>query len=505
MNSKEKAMNKDELKEALKFANIIKSNGHIHWMAARRLTTTNTDLLTLILEYTKFIPEDRPYMIREKLQAIMNDVTEILHCPFCSKLVSWNRSFKTYSETCGDRTCASNLIQQRSKLTNLERYGHEYATSNKKVQAKRRRTMLDKYGPQYAEPQRKGRATCKELYGDEFFNRKHLSKETLSLLNNKEWLQYKHHIEHMMLKEIAKELDVCKTLVVNAFQKLNIPVLNFYVSKGEKELIDFLEGYQIHVVSRDRTVIHPNELDIYLPDFNVAIEYNGVYWHSEVYRDEEYHKSKHDRCKEQGVRLLTIFEDEWEQNRDIVEQTILNILKVSGNYTYAECDVRPVSNKEKSKYFKQNSILGDSSSSLSIGLYTDTLIACMSLNRLANEAYKIERYTEVIRTPSTLAKMIAYVETNHNPSKILVDVDLRWEDDLELEQCGFRFEESLAPDYTYVVKKQRYDKRKVTSKKVKSILKDRYDDTLTESDNMIRNGILKLYDCGSARLVKYGN
>ena len=76
-----------------------------------------------------------------------------------------------------------------------------------------------------------------------------------------------------------------------------------------------------------RGLIYPQEVDIYIPSKQVAIEFNGLYWHSEkAGKGKDYHYNKWLSCKNKGVRLITVWEDDWRYRRDAVTQYITEIL-----------------------------------------------------------------------------------------------------------------------------------------------------------------------------------
>ena len=99
------------------------------------------------------------------------------------------------------------------------------------------------------------------------------------------------------------------------------PVCGCRLSKGENEIYEFIKSKKIEVIRNDRNIIKPLELDLYLPNSNIAIEYNGLIWHSEQYKYNpiNYHLEKTEKCNEQGIRLIHIFEDEWLEHKEIVK------------------------------------------------------------------------------------------------------------------------------------------------------------------------------------------
>ena len=93
-------------------------------------------------------------------------------------------------------------------------------------------------------------------------------------------------------------------------------------SRGEKEVLNFVQSiYGGRIVENDRTqIINPKtgynlELDIFLPELNKAIEYNGEYWHS---KDNIKNKDNQKlvQCKSKGIELLVIEDEKWKKTKD---------------------------------------------------------------------------------------------------------------------------------------------------------------------------------------------
>ena len=116
-------------------------------------------------------------------------------------------------------------------------------------------------------------------------------------------------------------------------------------SSSEKMLLDFVRSiYDGEIIENTKLVISPYELDIYLPEKNIAIEYNELYWHSEACVDNNYHKMKSDMCKEKGIHLIHVFEDDWMTKKNIVCSVIENFLGCGRQKIYyvRKCKVREV-------------------------------------------------------------------------------------------------------------------------------------------------------------------
>lgn len=87
------------------------------------------------------------------------------------------------------------------------------------------------------------------------------------------------------------------------------------ISKGEQGVANFIIELGIKLKQSDRTTIPPYELDIFVPALNLAIEYNGTYWHSDAFPNaQERDKLKARMCREKGIKLIVIHERNWINN-----------------------------------------------------------------------------------------------------------------------------------------------------------------------------------------------
>ena len=100
-------------------------------------------------------------------------------------------------------------------------------------------------------------------------------------------------------------------------------------SKGEKEVLEYIKFvYTGKINENNKKIIKPYELDIYLPELKLAIEYNGEYWHNK--REQEkpgYHQLKEKLCQQRDITLINVWENDWLNNKDKIKELIL--LKLS--------------------------------------------------------------------------------------------------------------------------------------------------------------------------------
>lgn len=169
------------------------------------------------------------------------------------------------------------------------------------------------------------------------------------------------------------------------------PECSHHRSKGEAELLAFVSTFG-PASTRNRAVIAPKELDIWVPWANVAIEYCGEYWHSAKDADEESfarrrHKEKLRLCEAAGIRLLTVYESEWRDRKPVIKRLIRNALgKGRGRIMARQCSVGVVGLAEAAAFFERYHPQGGGGWGQVYGLrYGGKLVACMRFTFGAND------------------------------------------------------------------------------------------------------------------------
>ncbi len=193
-------------------------------------------------------------------------------------------------------------------------------------------------------------------------------------------------------------------------------------STGEKDVLSFIKGIYSGVVEENAWVLenfkYPSkkkmELDIYLPELKLAVEYNGVFWHSVDRKGKGYHIQKRKACEQQGIRMLSIWECDWHDSRKrpIIERYLKNALGVKDEKTvYArKCTIKDVDNKTYRDFMDKNHIQGYATAKeVKKGLFTadGELVACMSFKILKNKDQKV--------TPFVMWDMVRYATSCNVP------------------------------------------------------------------------------------------
>lgn len=275
-----------------------------------------------------------------------------IKCDSTSRIKAKNTMDRLY----GGYTLQSELLSAKVRDTMMNAYGAEHPMGNQSIVNKRTRTNIVKYGspsPQSCPSVKaKSIATMIERYGVQYpmqmpeyrhnylessnlnFNRDHWTQtkqslETTMAINNKQWLINQHHDHKKSISTIAMELgDISVTGLANKFHKFEIDIKLYQRSSLEVMVCDWLDSIGVLYETNNRSIIQPNEIDIVLPDYNVGIEINGLYWHSCVHSHihPNYHAEKSLRCFQEGISLITIFEDDFRDCTwmDVLHDAIIN-------------------------------------------------------------------------------------------------------------------------------------------------------------------------------------
>lgn len=349
---------------------------------------------------------------------------------------------------------------------------------------------------------KKIKQTCIKKYGVEFASQKHFSREIIEKLNDPRWLYKEHIVNKKSLTKISKELGISDITVKSYFTKYDIETKLYNFSNEEKELADFLSNY-FEIERNDRKLIKPKELDILFPNKNIAIEYNGCFWHSTFTRSDHLHQfEKFKLCQDAGIKLITIYDDEWNTKKDLVKSKLLHILGVSKELTvYARsCKVINLAEKSIIKEFQNTThIQGYSKGSINLGLeYNGELVALMTFKKYSDH-YELSRYSTKYKITGGFSKILKHFRTNYPIMDIITFADLRWHNGETYIKNGFIFDEELKPDYQYFVNKKREHKFNYRLSQIKKKFPDSFNENETEFKNMDRIGIPRIYDCGKIR------
>ena len=347
--------------------------------------------------------------------------------------------------------------------------------------------------------QTRGRLTAEEI-------KERLNKVFDGLYDYSLFTKYEN--SRMQIPIICPKHGIFHQSLDNHLQGHGCPKCACVESKPETEIYEYICNLvgKDYVMKRNREILDGKELDIYIPKLKIAIEYNGLRWHSEEFnKDKNYHLNKLIECNKNGIRLIQIFEDEWIEHRDVVLKKIKHILGFNdGEKIYArKCEAKEVDKHLAYEFLEKNHIQGSVESSVALGcLYNEKLIGVMLFTEETKDHWNLTRFAtdNDSRCIGVAGKLFSAFLKAYNPISVKSFADRRWtlsEENNVYTQLGFKLAKILRPDYRYVNGYKREHKFGYRKDK----LHKKYGVPLewTEKQMIEHLGFYRIYDCGLLR------
>ena len=268
-------------------------------------------------------------------------------------------------------------------------------------------------------------------------------------------------------------------------------------SSGHLEILEFVRQLAPDVVSNSRDIISPLELDIAIPSVRLAIEYNGLYWHSESHRGKSYHSDKTRAAADAGYRLIHVFEDEWRDRRPIVESMLQYRMRhVTSSVGARECEIARVDHKQRKDFFDACHIDGDVRSTSAWGLFhRGELAACLSIRRPVHR--KWHDWVEVARfavlpshsIPGALSRLSSHALSYARAEKkvgLMSYVDTRYGDGAGYISAGFKQYSRSGPTFWWTDFNTRFNRFAYRADPARG---------LTEEQVARESGMSKIWGC----------
>lgn len=313
------------------------------------------------------------------------------------------------------------------------------------------------------------------------------------------------------IKLICKKGHIIHQKVNNHLRGTGCPKCNRF-DKKEISVLDFIKlNYNGYIDISNRKILKGKELDIYLPDLNLAFEFNGLYWHSESFKEKDYHLNKTKECLNKGIQLIHIWEDDWDNKQDIVKSIILNKLGKNTKKIYArKCEIKEIyDNKIIRDFLEENHIQGFVGSKVKLGLYyNNELVSLMTFGNLRRNlgqkskegSYELLRFCNKLNTSviGGASKLFKYFIKNYNFKEIISYSDNSRSNGNLYKVLGFQLLKNTISNYYWVVesvRKNRFNFRK------DKLIKKGYDPNKTEIEIMNELGYYRIFDCGSIKWI----
>lgn len=278
-------------------------------------------------------------------------------------------------------------------------------------------------------------------------------------------------------------------------------------SAGQQDVAAFVSSLGFQALTNDRHAISPQELDIFVPDKNFAIEFNGLYFHSERKKPRTYHDNKTITCQKLGINLLHVFEDEWHEKPEIVKSIITHRLGLTTTKIHArKCKIVTLSFRESRSFFESNHIDGDVPvKKQTWGLvYKDQIVAALSVrtpfHKTQTHFMEVARFCTATNTtvPGALSRLsqvaLRYTRENGLGNGLLTYVDTRHGQGRGYEAAGYKFVKMTPPRFWWL---DSGSKTRFNRFKFRADAKEK----LTEREVAAQAGVVKIWGCSNKVFV----
>lgn len=394
-------------------------------------------------------------------------------------------------------------IINKSRATCIDRIGVPNPLEDEVIKEKVRKSRwVDKTKSELEEIENKGKRTIREKMLPVILGK-------LKEMNLKMVSEYKNTTEPMIIRclKCNTEFETVLDYIFHDYGRCPV-CFPKYISRWEQEVREFLEDEldsSISIQYNNRRVLKGNkELDIFVPDKNIAIECNGIYYHSEKMSSEPktYHLDKTVECEKLGIRLVHIFEDEWIYKNEIVKQRLLNILGFSKaeRVNARDCTIKEIETREKNNFLDKYHLQGKDSSVIKLGaFYHEELVSIMTFSKgniskgsiSEKEIWELNRFATNYHynVRGIAGKLLSYFKKHYKWKEIFSYADRRWSDGGLYKTLGFSEMKVTEPSYWYVKGLKRIHRFSLRKRPHES--KD-----ITEWKLRGNEGYTRIWDCG---------
>lgn len=463
--------------------NLIKPNGVYNTSLNRKTWWQNRGIGHLFDEILTLIPSDI-YSIKDCIHVILSDI-EFPTCKECGTYVKFYDGCKI-RDFCTYKCRAANKdVYGKYKKTNMERYGISSPFHVPQTRTKE----------SYEKSIAKGRETILKRYGVD-----HNSKLRAFDINRLP------DVSDLTRYEISDKYDVAYTTLNRAIRTSGVVVKNPSQSREEKFIEDILIELGVEYIKNDRTIINPLELDFVIPNYGVAIEVNGLYWHTDRTKPKDYHINKTVLCEDKGIQLIQFLDIEINKNPKLVKSMVLSKLGKLDKIWARKCVFGTVDSKVAANFHRDNHISGHSISTQHYGLYyNNDLLTVLSF---ARSRFNKKSDLELIRFSTKIGLQVvggfSKMVTNSGITSFISYADRRFSGRSNVyDTNGMKLIGTTQPNYFYtkdhriLLSRHKYQKSKLTKF-------DNYSESKSERQIMSELGFERFYDCGS-NLFIYGD
>jgi len=469
-------------------------------------------------------------LIEVKTEDLTKGSSFIIKCQ-CDECGSEKKmEFKEYfnrTKSLTDKYYCFSCKSIKTKNTNIERWGFDNPMKSESVKNKLKNKIIETYGVDHYsktdEYKIKYKNTCLEKYGvdnaskfqsvkDSISNLKFIEKNSLDKYREKISDEYniisynRDRVFEIYHKKCKQTFNIFIGTFYDRSRNDNIictkcNIVDQLSSSKELELKEFIKSKGVDFIENSYDIIKPLSLDIYLPDLKIAFEFNGIYWHSELFKNKNYHLNKTLECEKNGIKLIHIWEDDWMNKNQIVKSIISNKLGFSNKLYARKCELKLISDVTiVRKFLDENHIQGYSNSNIKLGLYYQSELVSLMIFGKKRKQMELVRFCNKLnyQVVGAASKLFSYFIKNYQFDEIISFSDNSMFDGKMYESLGFKFEYNTPINYHWVVdgiRRHRFSFNK------KSLVGKGHDKNLSESQIMNELGYYKIWECGMKKWI----
>ena len=383
----------------------------------------------------------------QRLWHIKNNIFIIQKCKICNNMVDYNNKTGEYYSTCSQK-CKGIMM----KNTYIKNNG-EYDIGSKEFMEKSKKILMEKYGVTHNSQL----STHKEKFAKSFAKsseRKFLEKMSheYELVSYGQILKLKH-------KTCGNEFDIVRGTYKDRKKHDRIICtscnsLDNYDSHNEIKLFDFINEYtnEYTIYRNIRNIIPPYELDVYIPELKLAFEFDGDYWHSEIFKPMDYHQMKSDLCLKQGIQLIHVWEHDWLHKQEIVKSIISGHLGKYERIYARRCEIVKLSAKDCREFIDNNHLQGFIGATVYYGLtYNDELVSVMLFQK-KKDCWEISRLCTKLNLSviGGTERLWKHFLRNNKIGKVITYNNRDYYTGGVYKRLGFKLEKTTEPSFWYI-------------------------------------------------------
>ena len=421
-------------------------------------------------------------------------------CPECGK----ERQLKKYSEVMHNKRpeYPQWFIDDIAREEDKERARNREITKRDKILF-----HCDKHGDYLQLVVNHLKKGCKDGQGGCKKCADELMKNTIKEVRTRKRKEYPQWFIDDLANESDKQRAIDKTLSSRDFVEFVCPVHGNYIqnvnnhfvfstqnsksgcpkcgarkSTPEDELFKIIKSLDCNAKQRDRSTLKNNEtghhleIDVLSNDYKIAFEFNGNFWHSKNHREINYHFFKYEECTKKNLRLLTIFQKDWDVNKEKTINYIKQLFTKRKSIYARKTELKTIDNLTASSFYNDYYLNNSNTTcDVSFGLfYNNKLLSAMSFVRMNEEQWLLQKYCvkNGITVIGGANKIFKHFKENFKPKSITAYSDCCYFNGDIFSRIGFKFKGYVHNDYYWFYNGKYIEKEDCTE----SMLKEKYPD-----------------------------